>query len=211
MRQYSKLAIVGLVAVLLTATICRGEDDFTLYELLAPDSHKFAITYDVTTPRAGARFYLNPIRRGSVATDERVVDRRTGKELRFETISGKQAKIEGLRSQRTADDARFVKVHLARPVPEGGEARMRIYKTYEDPASYWSEGERIVFKRNLGIKANVVVLPPGYELVGCSVPAIVSTLDDGRLKASFLNDRDDQLQVQIIGRRLDADDAEDRP
>jgi hypothetical protein len=38
--------------------------------------------------------------------------------------------------------------------------------------------------------------------VGCASPAIVSTGADGRVRVSFLNDRDDQLPVKIIARRL---------
>jgi hypothetical protein len=47
-----------------------------------------------------------------------------------------------------------------------------------------------------------VVLPAGYELVGSAVPAIVSTESDGRVVASFVNDRDDSLAVKVEGRRL---------
>jgi len=56
--------------------------------------------------------------------------------------------------------------------------------------------------RPLGIKRNVVVLPKGWELVECASPGIVSTDDDGRVRVSFLNDRDDQLPVKIVARRL---------
>ena len=191
-----------LVGVLVLTHPAYAQDSFTLYEMLAPDSHKFAITYDVTTARAGSRYFLNPIRQGSVATDERVIDLATGKDLRFEVITGRQAKAEGLRPDRTPDDAEFITVHLAQPIPEGGEARLRIIKTYEDAASYWSEGDRVTFDRSLGIRANAVVLPAGYELIGSAVPGIVSTLPDGRLKVSFLNDRNDSLGVRIIGRRV---------
>jgi len=38
--------------------------------------------------------------------------------------------------------------------------------------------------------------------VGSASPAIVSTDAAGRVHVSFLNDRDDQLPVKIIGRRL---------
>jgi len=47
-----------------------------------------------------------------------------------------------------------------------------------------------------------VVLPAGYELIGSSVPSIVSTQPDGRVRISMLNDRDDQLPVKITGRKL---------
>ena len=102
------------------------------------------------------------------------------------------------------DEARFVKVELATPVPKDGARRIRIFKTYADPKSYYVEGDRIVFDRGLSIRRNAVVLPAGYELVSCSVPAIVSTESDGRVKASFVNDRDDVLPVKIVGRRLPA-------
>ena len=195
------LSILALI-LLLAPTAARAEDDFTLYELLDPATHSFAITYDVTASRAGAEFYLNGIRRGSIVSDERVIDRATGLDLEWEVITGAEAKAQGLVSSRAQDDSEYLKVHLAQPVAEGGEARLRIIKTYTDAASYFTEGDRIVFDRGLGIRANSVVLPPGYELVASAVPSIVSTLADGRVKASFLNDRDDTLPVRIEGRRI---------
>ena len=49
-------------------------DDYTRYELLAPGSGKFRIIYEVTATTAGATHFFNAIRRGSVASDERVAD-----------------------------------------------------------------------------------------------------------------------------------------
>ncbi|HZD95695.1 MAG TPA: hypothetical protein VE133_15635, partial [Candidatus Sulfotelmatobacter sp.] len=88
------------------------------------------------------------------------------------------------------------------PIPKGGETRIRIFKTYTDPVSYTVSDGQLVFTRPLGIKRNVVVLPKGWELVGCASPAMVSTDPDGRVRLSFLNDHDDQLPVKIIARRL---------
>jgi hypothetical protein len=177
-------------------------DEFTLYELLPPESHQFAITYDVTATREGSQFFFNPIRPGSVATKERVLDRSTGKDLQFEAVSGKDAKATGLLPAETKDDAQFIKVHLPGPVPKGGETRIRILKTYTDAPSYSLKDGQLVFERPLGIKRNVVVLPRGWELVECASPGIVSTDADGRVHISFLNDRDDQLPVKIVARRL---------
>ncbi len=189
-----------MAALALSAPV-HAQTSYTLYELLEPGSAKFAITYDVTTARAGAEYYLNPVRAGSIATDESVIDLATGKDLVFEVITGKQAKEQGLSGPRTPDDNHYIKVHLARPVPEGGEARLRIIKTYEDPESYWVDGDTVVFDRGLGIRANAVVLPPGYELIGSRTPGSTSTLPDGRVKVGFLNDRNDQLAVRVVGRR----------
>jgi hypothetical protein len=191
-----------MVLLVALAVPAMASDEFTLYELLAPETHQFAITYDVTETHEGAQFFLNPIRPGSTATKERVVERSSGKELEFETVSGKDAKATGLVPAKTADDAQFLKVHLPGPVPKGGETRIRIFKTYTDAPSYYIKDGQLVFERPLGIKRNVVVLPAGWELVESASPAIVSTGADGRIHLSFLNDRDDQLPVKIVARRL---------
>ncbi|PYQ53269.1 MAG: hypothetical protein DMF59_02330 [Acidobacteria bacterium] len=162
---------------------------FTLYELLAPDSHQFAITYDVTQDKEGADVFLNPIRPGSVSTKERVVDPATGKDLKFEEVTDEKG-------------AHFIKVHLPGPVPKGGETRIRILKTYTDAASYYLKDGQLIFDRPLGVKRNVILMPKGWELIGCASPGIVSTDNDGRVRVSFLNDRDDQLPVKIVGRKL---------
>ena len=190
------------LAAILFASSAMAADEFTLYELLAPDTHQFAITYDVTQAREGAELFFNPIRPGSIASKERVIARATGKDLQFEVVSGKEAKSSGLVSEKTADDAQFIRVHLPGPVPKGGQTRIRIIKTYTDSASYGIKDSQLVFERPLGIKRNVVVLPKGWEVVGCASPGIISTDADGRVRVSFLNDRDDQLPVKIVGRRL---------
>jgi hypothetical protein len=177
-------------------------DDFTLYELQAPETHSFAITYDVTVIREGAKYFFNPIRPGSTATKERVIERSTGQDLKFETVTGKDAKTTGEVSTRAADENLFLKVTLPGPVPNGGQTRIRIFKTYTDAPSYFLQDGLLVFNRPLGIKRNVVVLPQGWELISSASPAIVSTAADGRISLSFLNDRDDQLPVKITARRL---------
>jgi len=86
------LLAAGFVAAVVFATPVHAQTSYTLYEMLEPGSAKFKITYDVTTARAGSEYYLNPVRAGSIATDESVIDLSTGKELIFEVITGKQAK-----------------------------------------------------------------------------------------------------------------------
>ena len=161
-------------------------DAYTRYELLAPGSGKFRIRYEVTATSQGARYYFNPIRSGSVATDERVSDRATGKPLVFDVVGAAAARAGGM---RTADSTQqYIRVTLAHPVPpNGGEARVLIDKTYEDAKSYYVDGSAIVFNRSLGIKRNAVVLPRGYELISCNYPSQVLQEADGRIAISFWN------------------------
>ena len=161
------------------------EDDYTRYELLGPDSAQFRIFYEVTGTTAGAPFFFNAIRKGSIATDERVVDLMTGQPLKWEVVTGAQARAEG--HPTAALDTAWLKVFLARPVPRGGEARVLIDKTYKDAKSYYRDGDAIVFDRSLGIRRNAVVLPAGYRLVTCNVPSQVLTTPDGRVMITFMN------------------------
>ncbi|MBZ5500025.1 MAG: hypothetical protein LAP85_26810 [Acidobacteriia bacterium] len=177
-------------------------DTYTRYELLAPETHQFKIYYEVTETSPGALFHFNIIRPGSEASDESVLDAASGKPLKFEVVSGKQAKID---SPGTSFDveAQYIKVHLAHPVPREGECRLIIIKTYKDSQSYFSEGDRIVYKRSLSIARDSVVLPEGYEIVSCSVAAQVIREPDGRLKLAFMNSGSGgPLEVLIQARRL---------
>ena len=177
--------LLGVPAQAQTPQRQTQEDDYTRYELLAPDTAQFRILYEVTATTPGAKFFFNAIRKGSIASDERVIDMMTGQPLKWEIVSGAQARTEG---HPTADlDTEWLKVFLARPVPKGGEGRVLIDKTYKDPKSYFRDGDTIVFDRSLGIRRNAVVLPAGYRLISCNVPSQVMTAPDGRVMITFLN------------------------
>ena len=168
------------------ATAQTEADEYTRYELLAPDTSSFKIYYEVTATTAGAKFFYNPIRKGSAASDESVSDAMSGKPLRFEVVSGTQARKDPLMPDADPD-TNYIKVALARAVPAQGQGRIVILKTYKDAKSYYLDGAAIVFNRPLGIKRNKVVLPLGYEVTGLSVPSQILTEKDGRIAISFLH------------------------
>jgi hypothetical protein len=174
-------------------------DAYTRYELLAPGTAKFRIIYEVTASTSGATHYFNPIRKGSIATDESVFDRSTGKPLQFDVVGSAIAQAGGVRNNDTSQT--YIRVTLARPVPaDGGEARVLIDKTYEDATSYFSRGDTIVFTRPLGIKRNSVVLPKGYELISSTYPSQVLQEADGRIGISFWNSTPAEAPVTVRAR-----------
>ena len=175
-----------------------SSDTYTRYELLAPESHKFRIVYEVTETTPLAKFHYNQIRPGSEASDEAVYDSATGRPLKFEVVDGVQAKKDSP-EQKFTPDAHYIKVHLAHPIDPLGEYRLRIDKTYMDAKSYYTDGANIVFIRPLGIPRNSVVLPAGYELVQTSMAAQILSEPDGRLRLGFLNPGSGgQLEVKIV-------------
>ena len=132
-RQVTAAAVIVSVATTDARSLLaqnRSEDEYTRYELLAPETSSFTIIYDVTAVSPGAKFFFNPIRAGSVATDESVIDLMSGAPLRFQDVSGAEARESGL--PNASLDGRYIRVELARPVPQGGESRIRIIKTYRD-------------------------------------------------------------------------------
>ncbi len=176
-------------------------DEYSLYELLAPDSAQFHIVYEVTAIDPGATVFFNPIRKGSVATDESVRDRATSQPLPFEAVSGEEARRSGLPDADLGMG--YIRIHLPRPVPKDGGVRLLIEKTYKDPKSYRREGaDRIVFFRTLGIRHNAIVLPAGYEVISCNVPAQILPGKDGRLKVSLMHTGPEALPVEIVARRV---------
>jgi hypothetical protein len=168
------------------ASLQKETDEYTRYELLAPETASFKISYEVTATTPGARIFYNPIRKGSAASDEAVYDAMTGEPLHFEIVSGAEVRKDPLMADAEPAE-NFIKVQFARPVPPEGQGRILILKTYKDAKSYFRDGDAIVFNRPLGIKRNKVVLPPGYELAGCNVPSQVLSEPDGRVAISFMN------------------------
>jgi hypothetical protein len=169
-----------------TSTTQTETDEYTRYELLAPGSGRFKITYEVTATTAGAKYYYNPIRKGSAASDESVLDAMTGKPLHFEVVTGADARKDALMADADLDTS-YIKVTLERPVATNGQGRIVIIKTYEDKKSYYVDGKTIVFDRPLFIRRNEIVLPAGYEVVGVTVPSQILTEADGRIAISFMN------------------------
>src|SRR3954464_9791593 len=192
-----RFAVAALLVLPAVLTAQNAEADaYTRYELLAPGSAKFKIIYEVTAVSPGAMYYFNPIRKGSIATDESVFDRATGKPLDFSVVGFKEARDAGIRANDTTQT--YIRVKLTRPVPaDGGEGRVLIIKTYEDAASYFTRGDTIVFTRPLGIKRNSVILPAGYELISSSFPSQVLQETDGRIGISFWNNTPSEAAVTV--------------
>jgi hypothetical protein len=176
-------------------------DEYTRYELLAPETASFKIYYEVTATTAGAKFFYNPIRKGSAASDESVLDAMSGTPLRFEVVSGAQARMDPLMPDADLD-TQFIKVTLARPVPMHGQGRVIIIKTYKDAKSYHVDGNSIIFDRPLGVRRNKIVLPPGYEVTGLTVPSQILTEKDGRIAISFLHAGSGEAPLVLHARKM---------
>ncbi len=202
--------ILGIVlAVALGATSSaqqtpfNAHDDYTEYTLLDPASHRFQIVYFLTQRTVGAQTVLNQTRSGSEGSAISVSDPQTGQPLKFEYKTGAELTAAGEKGTVSAEE-HYIRAFLPRPVPEGGEGRVRIQKTYLDAKSYFTQGDDIVFDRSLGIGRNSIVLPPRYVLGSSNVAAQIMALADGRVKVAFENVNTYAAAVVIRGRKTGA-------
>jgi hypothetical protein len=178
------------------------QDREILYELQAPETHAFRITHDYTVRKVGEKYYFNVVRAGSHVTNPESVDLDTGEKLKWEIISGKQARERKLPiTEQLTDDSEIVVTYLARPLAEGTTNRIRLMETYADAKSYFMDGEELVWDRSFGRLRNTVVLPAGWYLTGLASPATIDTLRDGRVSVYVVNPRNDDVRVYLRARR----------
>ena len=90
MRRTMSLLIGLAIAVPATAQN-RAEDEYTRYELLAPETSTFKITFDLAVVTPGAGFYFNAIHNTTRVSDLSAIDLMTGAPLVIKEVTGEQA------------------------------------------------------------------------------------------------------------------------
>jgi hypothetical protein len=177
------------------------QDREIVYFLHAPETHAFRLYHDYTESRPGTDRYLNVVRQGSRVSDPAAWILDTGEQLRTDTFEGEAIGRAGLDiGQAARADSQVVVVRFP-PVKEGQSVRLRIEETYTDPARYYLAGDELVWDRGLGRPLNAVVLPEGWRLTGCSIPATIRETPDGRIRLDFVNPRPDEIAVLLTAQR----------
>ena len=172
-----------------------------VYFLQPPETHSFRLYHDFTETRPGRDHYLNVVRSGSTVTDPSAVDLDSGEALPVETLRGEEISAAGIDVGRAVEPDTEVVVVRYEPVPSGGSRRLRIEETYTDPSRYGLLGDQLVWNRRFGRTHNALVLPAGWHLTDCSIPASITETGDGRIRLDLLNARPDRIVVIVKSRR----------
>jgi hypothetical protein len=204
------LNFVGLSAAGQELTAARpvvdlfAQEPYTEYALLDdPSSASFRILYMPLERTPGAEVLINGTRHGSDGGEISVWDPRTGEPLDFEYIGGDEAIARKLPGRFVPED-HYIVAPLPRPVPEGGDGRVIIQKTYKDARTYYADGDRsIVWVRRLSPMRFGVVLPRGYSLDSVDIASQLSTLPDGRLKLALTNPSGGRSPITIRATKSD--------
>jgi hypothetical protein len=177
-----------------------AQDRDIVYLLQAPESHAFRLYHDYTESKEGIDKYVNVVRKGSSASNPSAILLDTGESLSTSTLKGEditKAKVDIGEEVRPDSEAVVVRFPA---VKKGRSARIRITETYTDGKSYRLEGEELVFDRTFGRPRNAVVLPAGWYLTACSIPATISETPEGRIRVLFVNPRPDEIAVLLKAR-----------
>jgi hypothetical protein len=173
------------------------QDREIVYFLQQPETHAFDLYHDYTESKAGVDRYLNVVRGGSRVSNPsaRLLD--TGESLQTQILRG--AEITSARidiGEAVKPESEIVLIRFP-AVQQGKSVRLRISETYTDPGRYGLVGDELVWDRAFGRPANAMVLPQGWMVTNCSVPATVSETADGRIRLDFVNPRNDEIAVLL--------------
>ena len=177
------------------------QDREIVYFLQQPETHAFDLYHDYTETRAGVDRYINIVRGGSRASNPsaRILD--TGESLQVQTLRGDEitkAQVDIGEAVRPESEVVLIRFPA---VQQGKSVRLRISETYTDPGRYDIVNDELVWDRAFGRPANAMVLPLGWMLTNCSIPATVSEMPDGRIRLDFINARNDEIAVLVTARK----------
>ena len=141
------------------------------------------------------------MRAGSTVQDPKAVVLDTGESLPVETLKGEAIRKAGLDiGEPVRPDSEVVVIRFPK-VAAGRRCACASPRPTRTPARYSLEGDELVFDRSFGRPRNAVVLPAGYALTNCSVPATVSETEDGRIRLDLVNPRPDEIAVLITAKK----------
>ena len=177
------------------------QDREIVYFLQQPETHAFDLYHDYTESRPGMDRYLNVVRGGSAVSNPSALILDTGEKLNVETLRGSRITEAAVDIGGPVTAQSEVVVIRFPAVKQGQTVRLRISETYTDAGRYGVVGEELVWDRAFGRPANAMVLPAGWYLTNCSIPATVSMQPDGRVRLDFVNPRNDNVEVLVTARR----------
>jgi hypothetical protein len=177
------------------------QDRDIVYFLQQPETHAFDLYHDYTESREGVDKYLNVVRPGSTVSSPLAYVLDTGSPSRTEILKGEAITKAGIDIGEPVRPETEVVVVRFDPVKKGETVRLRISETYTDPSRYRLASDELVWDRAFGRPRNAVVLPSGWYLTNCSIPATVSETDGGRIRLDFWNPRPDEIAVLVTARR----------
>lgn len=171
------------------------------FDLLQPEQSRYNLFFTYAESRAGISAYARVIRDGSDLLAITAVEVTNQTPLEVELFGMDEMMSLGI--VRVADSTVATRIAMVRfpPVPGDQNFGIQIREEITRPGSYKVSGDELTFDCDLERARNRIVLPEGWYLTNSSLPATISTGNDGRVHIHIVNYRPDPLSLRISARR----------
>jgi hypothetical protein len=179
----------------------RADDERNIvYWLEDPAEHRIRLALELLLDAPGQAHVFSVLLPADRILDPVTLDVDRGVELPTRIVSAREAAAIPHAPAPLADDARVLVADLGYPVPEGGNARVRLYQTAINPGYELVADGELRLLRFLARPRTRIVLPPGWDLTSLDQPARPHRDDLDRLVLDFVHFGGDRPSLTLTAR-----------
>ena len=180
----------------------RAEDGRNIvYWLEEPAEHRIRLALELLLDTPGQAHAFSVLLPTDQILEPVTLDVDRGVELPTRIVSAQEAASIPHAPTPLPDDAKVLVADLGYSVPEGGNARVRLYQTAINPGYELLPDGELRLLRFLARPRTRIVLPPGWNLTSLDQPALPHRDAEGRLVLDFLHFGGDRPSLTLTARR----------
>lgn len=180
----------------------RADDERNIvYWLEDPAAHRLSLALELLIDTPGQAHVFSVLLPTDEILDPVTLDVDRGLELPTRIVSAAEAASIPHSPTPLPDDAKVLVADLGYAVPEGGNARVRLYQTAINPGFALLEDGDFRLLRFLARPRTRIVLPPGWDLTSLDQPALPHRDDEGRLVLDFVHAGGDRPSLVLTATR----------
>ena len=180
----------------------RAEDERNIvYWLEDPAAHRLRLALELLIDTPGQAHAFSVLLPTDEILDPVTLDVDRGMELPTRIVSASEAAAIPHAPAPLPDDAKVLVADLGYSVPEGGNARVRLFQTAINPGFELLDDGDFRLLRFLARPRTRIVLPPGWDLTSLDQPAFQHRDAEGRIVLDFLHRGGDRPSLVLTARR----------
>ena len=180
----------------------RAEDERNIvYWLEDPAEHRLRLALELLLEAPGQAHVFSVLLPTDRILDPVTLDVDHGVELPTRIVSAEEAAAIPHSPTPLPDDAKVLVADLGYAVPEGGNARVRLYQTAINPGYELLDDGDFRLLRFLARPRTRIVLPAGWDLTSLDQPAIPHRDGEGRLVLDFVHYGGDRPSLVLTATR----------
>ena len=172
-----------------------------VYWLEDPAEHRIRLALELLLDTPGQAHAFSVLLPTDEILEPVTLDVDRGVELPTRIVSAAEAALIPHAPTPLPDDAKVLVADLGYSVPEGGNARVRLYQTAINPGYELLPDGELRLLRFLARPRTRIVLPPGWNLTSLDQPALPHRDAEGRLVLDFLHFGGDRPSLTLTARR----------